>query len=140
MIGSFSPIVDELLGEIDDRLALLLPLIEAGQEGYISQNGIYFQGPVTHSAVPADGAEAAPDRLEYHLSDQVATWLDVAGGRFPATTMSAIEVHQSVGPDGPGWRAIVRTRIAGRLYQRVVGYGADMRLTRGWHEVVEEPV
>jgi hypothetical protein len=136
----FTTQVQNQLDIIDARLAQLLPLIEQGQEDYLAQAGVYFQGPVTHSVVPADGAEVEPDRLDYQLSDQAATWLDVAGGRFPATTMSAIEVHQSEGPDGLGWKVIVSTAINGVTYQRVIGYEADARLTVGWYEVIEEPI
>lgn len=132
--------MNEILNTIDERLKLLLPLIEQGQAAYLSQQGVYFQGPVTHSVIPADGAEVAPDRLGYRLTDQTTTWIDVAGDSFPAMTLSAIEIHQSVGPQGLGWMVIVSTELAGVQYQRVIGYGADIDQTVDWFEIGKDAV
>jgi hypothetical protein len=121
-----------ILYTIDQRLVALLPLIENRQEDHLAAYGRYWQGLATHSETPADGAEAAPDRLGLHPHYQQTSWADMAAGLFPEKTMSNLEIHQMQGSRGPGYTVILSVRIAGRLYQRVIGYAGAAGRGHDW--------
>jgi hypothetical protein len=123
---------DSANGDIDG----LVSSIAALQVSYFSTNGKYWQGLATHSAIPADAAEVAPDMLGDAPSDQVETWEDF-GVSLPGTTCVCLHVDTYNGSSGHGYVVRGQVVLDGTTYNRSVNVGPDYsHSTDGW-EIVE---
>jgi hypothetical protein len=132
------PTAQEIRDAIDSRMAGLLPQIAARQALYRAGRGRYWQGLETHAGVPEDGAQAAPDRLTAHPTDQPEDWAGGAMGPLPATLPMTLAVDVYDGPRGQGYVVRAQVRIAGQLWRRTFApaVGAETgRATSGWSRV-----
>lgn len=118
------------------------PMIRAQQAAYLAANGRYWQGLITHTAYPKDGATVVPDNLAAKPSYEALDWLDLNypkdGLGNPVAIASQAEIHQYLSVDGPGYVVIIRWQASDTLnvYERSVNYGPtseDWR-TRGWRQ------
>jgi len=126
---------EEIRGTVDTRLVGRWSEIQQAQAGYHATHGRYAQGLLTHSSIPADGVEAAPDRKHAKPTDQAESWEQLSN--LPATMMSALRLDVYDGPEGVGYVVVVGVRIGGRLWQKRINVGPETWRAHGWREVVE---
>lgn len=126
---------DEILAEIDSRLASRFPEITAAQAAYFDVHGRYAQGLETHSQAPADGTEAAPDRVSASPSDQAASWSDL--GSLPASMLSRLRMDAYEAPEGHGYVVVSEVRIAGTLWRKAVNVGPEPWRAHDWQAAPE---
>lgn len=108
------------------------------EAAYLAINGRYFQGIRTHSPVPADGSEGAPDRSR-KPTDQAEDW-NAAGFVLPAAMPASLAIHVYDGPQGKGYTAILEVLVAGKRWRRVESFGPEAaHRTRSWIETGEGP-
>lgn len=125
----------EIRQAVDTRLGTLWAAIQTRQDSYFATHGRYWQGLRTASSIPADGAESLPDvgTAQPHYQ---------SGAPWPATIRNttlpmAIEVHQYVSPQGPGYQATVTVTINGRTWARTAQHGPETWRAHGWREIPE---
>ena len=135
----------EVRDKANEILAPIWRAIQDRQAAYYAAHGCYWQGFITHSAIPADGVDVAPDRLLLHPTDQRETWVDV-GLELPNIPF-AIKVDVYKGPNiteefptGEGYSATVYVRYQGTLYSRTAQHGPEIWRVEEWREVTEESV
>lgn len=120
----------------DTFLNDFLAHIAARQDAYSAIHGKYFQGISTHSVVPADGFETAPD-LSVKPTDQAEDWDDI-GFILPDTLPCAVEIHTYDGPLGKGYDVILTVEVNGQKWQRAKSTGPEAHYrVHAWYEVVE---
>lgn len=86
--------------DIDAAVASLIADINAAQATYLAANGVYWQGLVSHTVIPADGGSVAADNLTSSPTDQEDTWEDFLGEDAPGSLPAAIYVHTYQKPSG----------------------------------------
>lgn len=126
---------DEILAEIDTRLAGRFGELSAAQDAYYAAHGRYAQGLDTHSTLPADGIEAAPDRSAAHPTDQAESWADL--GSLPAAMLSRLRMDVYESPQGHGYVVVSEVRIAGELCRKALNVGPETSRAHGWQGVAE---
>jgi hypothetical protein len=130
----------DILAEIDARMGGHMGTIAVAQAGYRAVNGVYAQGLLTHSTIPADGETVPADRLTDHPTDQPYSWADLAttyGLTFPSQPQAAVRVDSYNGPAGQGYVVVVVTEISGARWERAINVGAETWRTRSWTEIQE---
>lgn len=119
--------------ELWQRLQTLSPTIQTRQTTYKSLRGRYFQGLITHSVLPEDETEAAPDRLDAKPAGQLESWNDVFTN-FPATLPFAIEIHTYNDRKGnEGYIIVITLHINNRRWKRRHAFGGNPeQFITGW--------
>jgi hypothetical protein len=132
------PTLNEVRDTVNSWLAARWPLLVERQEAYFTIHARYFQGLWTHSVVPDDGAEIAPDQRTSKPGDQQARWADFFS--LPDVLPCALRIDVYEGDQGHGWTATVRVRVAGTIYQRIAHVGPQTWRVQNWDTVttVEE--
>lgn len=123
---------EEIFGLIDSAIATRWDLITAQQEALLQATGNYWQGLLTHSTIPADGAAIPPDRAGEKPSGQPYSWLDLQG--LPSEMASALRCDSYAGPQGKGYVLVMMVEIEGIVYERLINVGPEAYRSRGWHE------
>ena len=124
---------EEIQAEIDRRFELQRPYIESVQAQYFATHGRYFQGLSTHSVMPADGVEIAPDRGLERPSDQAEGWLDV--GQLPAQMLSQMEINVYDSSIGRGYFVVLEFRWEGSICRRQINFGPEESFGHDWRVV-----
>lgn len=110
----------------------------AVQEAYAaSHGGRYFQGILTPTTPPDDGAVVNPDQTK-KPTDQVERWLDVFTGAnaLPATNWPvSVSIDVYDGPDGKGWVVNVIYTKGGETWSRSFNTGPETWRERPWERV-----
>lgn len=116
-----------LLDDLQTRLDTFRTTFHPMQVAYAAAHaGRFFQGLATHSAIPQDGAEVAPDGLDTRPAYQAETWRDLFGLTFPNTLPFSLECHQYVNQAGQrGYFVVIRARVQGVTWRRSRGIGAE---------------
>jgi hypothetical protein len=122
---------------IDTWLVNRWPTITNRQALYLANNGRYWQGLITHSAVPAHTTtvtnNAAPDRWTFKPTDVDLNWADAfPGGWSNEAVSAAIKFDVYAGPQGQGWIGTIFVRFNGTLYDRAANWGPETWRTYGW--------
>lgn len=120
----------EVRDEIDLRVTAAWAAIQGAQAAYFAGHGHYWQGLPSHSSIPANGAEVAPDLAGESPSDQNETWSDM--GLLPALTLSRLRMDVYAGPAGPGYALISEVELGGAIWERVWHSGPETWRSFGW--------
>lgn len=119
--------------KVDQKLVLLWNVLLLRQIGHYQMYGSYFQGMITHSAIPADGTDVIPDNWGSKPTDQMTNWLDFWGSDLPADLPMAIVIDTYSGPLGSGFTATVYASYQGIYYTRSKSIGPESRYrTKQW--------
>lgn len=122
---------------VDDRLAALWTAIQNKEAQYAAAHGgRYWQGRVTHSVIPADGATATPDIGTATPTDQPDPW--PLALRQVAMEM-ALAINCYSGPQGDGYVATVFVSINGTVWRRAAQVGPETWRQHGWQSGVTSP-
>jgi len=120
---------------VDTWLTNRFSLLNSRQNAYFVSHGKYFQGLITHSALPAQTtaatAVAAPDGLTFHHADRSETWQDFLP-EINETLAGAIVIDVYDGPQGKGWIVTVYVRYNGTTYRRIKSVGPDTSRDAPW--------
>ena len=115
------------------------PKIVARQEAYAANhNGRYWQGIITPTVPPDDGASVAADYTK-KPTDQLERWADVfkAADALPANIPCQISVDVYDGPLGKGWTVTLQGTKASKMYTRTWNVGPETWRETAW--VVIDP-
>jgi hypothetical protein len=124
----------EIKTKVDDFLTNLWTTIKAREATYLAANGKYWQGLVTHSVTPAEGADVVPNLTATSKPTDIAEkWTDVF--TVPATMPCSVKVDTYSGPKGIGYVGTVRVSILGQTWERSQQFGPESWRTEGWHNV-----
>lgn len=133
------PSLAQVRNRVDDWLAARWPTVQARQATYAANHGgRYWQGLRNLSFEPLHTtqsfADATPDLMDSHPTDQAETWLDflpeIENVAIPACVI--FDVYQN--SDGWGYVATVMARHNGTIYRRSQnGAGTETWRTEGWH-------
>lgn len=120
---------------VDDRLSTLWSAIQTKENAYaLSNGGKYWQGLVTHSVTPSEGASALPDVGTKVPTDQNDPYpLALRNSTMPMSIM--IDVYD--GSLGKGYQATVRVSALGKIYERTAQVGNEAWRAQGWHEIID---
>jgi hypothetical protein len=112
------------------------PVLVRRQNHYFEAHGRYWQGILTPSMPPDDGADCAPD-WTCKPTDQAESWADRFSGldALPATMKAQLRVDAYDGPLGTGWSVSLRFQKAGKTYERTWAFGPEAR-DAAWREVI----
>lgn len=119
------PLPADLQSAADAVLTDLVNQLEIVQSDYITTNGRYWQGLVTHTSLPQDGQETVPNP-NVHPTDQADTWNNV-GIVLTSPAPIAVEVLAYDGPQGPGYVIIGSLVYDGERWIRSIGVGPELR-------------
>jgi len=126
---------------VDGWVSGRVAAFRAKQDAWLAGHGEYFQGLATHSAAPADGADAAPDRLDAHPEDRPHDWATFLGAPppvvLPPAMPAAITFNVYEGPLGWGWEMVAEFLYAGVRYRKVWNTGLESWRDADWFEVAE---
>ena len=127
---------EEIRDAVDAQYDSFAATIDTNQDDYIklSTNRGYFQGLRTHSTIPADGTETAPDRIRPgdRPTDQTAPWpQDI----FPARMSGALTINTYEGDSGIGEVRMLAVEIEGDYWQRDINRGPDRTRDKAWRIV-----
>ncbi|MFN3652224.1 MAG: hypothetical protein ACK47B_21815 [Armatimonadota bacterium] len=129
------PLTDEQAQVIRDaisaRLTAQWSYILSCQETYFAAHGRYAQGLRTHSEIPADGQELAPDLGMERPTDQAECWIDLA--MLPGSMLSAMEIDVYEGPQGHGFVVRLLVVLNGQLWVLERQHGPEAGRDRDWH-------
>lgn len=120
--------------KINNWLTARWPTVVARQDAHFALYGRYFQGLITHTALPADGEDALPDLLNRAPHYQTETWL-VFNALTALPIPCAVTIDAYHGPQGQGWVATVRGRLNGITWERSQNVGPETWRTESWHQV-----
>lgn len=120
--------------------ANIWPVVQSTQDAYVIANGRYWQGQITHNALPAHTIAAdndiPGDNLADTPSDLVESWLD----KFPALNgvnmPCSAKINIYDGPAGTGYVVELRFTHEGTEYVRVRNFGPETYRETPWTEVV----
>lgn len=129
-----SPSGAQTRAAIDAAVALHWTKIANWMNTYAAgHGGRFFQGLRSHTAVPANGLSAAPDRLSARPTDQAETLAALWGGaELPGLVPFALTVNVYDGPAGRGWEAVIEMVDNGQLWRRVVNSGPETWREQPW--------
>lgn len=127
--------LNQIRQAVNEWLAARWPLLIARQESYFVAHGRYFQGLWTHGSFPADGAETAPDGIAARPTDQAEGWPDLIS--LPDVLPCALRIDTYHGPQGYGWSARLRVRVAGVVYERIGQVGPETWRVQDWQAMPE---
>ncbi len=123
----------QIKSAVDTWLTPKWTAVQNLQATRLANTGTYFQGLITHLAIPADNASTAPDNLAAHPTDQADRWADFL--TLPATIPCGLRLDVYDGPDGMGFTATVYVVVLGTLYARTVQVGPETWRTAPWAAV-----
>src|SRR5689334_17422200 len=112
-----------LQSNIDAMLLSVAPQIATAQTLHLTAHGRCWQGKLTHTAIPADGALTAPN-LDAKPTDQPDSWRDLAIA-LPALMPAALSVEAYIGPQGPGYTIHAHVISGGVRYRRAIHSGPE---------------
>lgn len=123
----------QIRNAVDNRLAALLPRIQAAQEAYFAAHGRYAQFLRSHTVDPAEGASVTADNLSArpHYQAEAGTDLAAAWG-LPVSLEACLWCDQYQGPDGAGYVLAVEVTVLGNTYRRSYNVGPETWRTEGW--------
>ena len=123
---------------VDDKLDTLWAAIQSKEENYASShNGRYWQGLITRSIIPADGASELPDVGTKTPTDQPDPWpLALRNTSMPMTI--TIDVYD--GPLGKGFAATVKVSILGKVWSRTAQVGPETWRAMNWTDITPSAV
>ena len=103
---------------------------------YVAHNNRFWQGLITHSAIPfhqsAVTGDAPADRLSFHPTDQADTWEDMFPEWSSETFAAAAKIDVYNGPTGKGWILTVYVRFNGVTYARCKSFGPNTSFDFDW--------
>jgi hypothetical protein len=125
--------------KVDGWVGARMPAFQDTQEAWKLANGEYFQGLITHSSHPSDGADVAPDQLDSHPTDRPADWnafLDSAQVpiNIPPSMPAALIFNVYEGPGGWGWECRTEFDYSGLRYSKVWNTGPESGRNMDWVE------
>lgn len=124
------PTLAQIRTAVDNKLAALWPVVQAKQATYAANhNGRFWQGLVTRSIPPADGATALPDVGQKCPTDQPDPWPS-AILTTPMEMSLVIDVYS--GPLGDGYVATVQVTVLGQTYERAAQVGPETWRQYAW--------
>ena len=123
-------IPDHLQTRLDPLLEDVAAQVGAIQEAFRTVYGRYWQGARTHSAVPADGATAAPD-LSRKVLDQEESWGSF-GFDLPAEIEGALSVDVYQTREGHGYVVNAEVLAGGIHYRRAINHGPEFWRGHDW--------
>lgn len=124
---------EEILDLIDAYLVLVWDNVKYKQLEYydMCRCGMYMQGLISHSSIPADGDHQFPDLFLTHPSDFPASWLMMDILPFsPAPYAFRMDTYH--GPYGPGFTFTVTIEIRGQNWTRTLNYGGEIWRGHTW--------
>lgn len=110
------------------------PKIVARQEAYAANHsGRYWQGSITPSIPPDDGASMVADYTK-RPTDQVERWADIfkAADALPMSIPCQIQVDVYDGPLGTGWTVTLSGTKNGTRYSRTWNVGPEKWRAADW--------
>lgn len=117
----------------DAKLATLWTAVQNKEAAYFAANNRYWQGLLTHSVIPAEGAEVLPNigtASPSYQNDPYPSALRNVALPF------ALEIHQYVCPDGTkGYQAFIYVYVLGDLWTRSAQVGPETFRGYGWTKV-----
>jgi hypothetical protein len=119
--------------QVDDALTAAWAAIQSREDSYATaHSGRYWQGLLSHTAIPADGATATPDVGIRTPTDQPTVWpVGIRSTALPC----AIQIDCYDGPQGPGYQATVYVLISGNVWSRTAQVGPETYRVHGWSQV-----
>lgn len=124
----------EIKAKVDTFLTTMWNTIKNREATYLANNGKYWQGKWSHSGIPAEGNDVAPDRTATDRpTDIVEKWTDIF--TVPATMPCSVKVDVYNGPLGIGFVGTVQVSILGDVWERSQTFGPEDWKTQGWHKV-----
>ena len=127
------PISQQLLTKVNNALSDLAARVENRESIYFAQRGHYFQGLLTPSEIPIDGADTTPE-LTLKPTDQIENWM---AANLPASLPFAIRIDTHSGPLGQGYTESAWVKLSnGEIWMRSRGVGAYGVTTQGWDHVI----
>jgi len=126
----------QIQAQINNWRDTYAPRIISKQEAYLAAHGRYWQGILTPSAPPDDGASVAADWTR-RPTDQLDRWADVfaAADALPANIPAQIRVDVYSGPGGHGWTVTLIATKNGHTYYRTWNVGPETWRAQPWAEV-----
>lgn len=118
--------MSQLTDRIDARIDGLSMRLRQAQSDHIGRRGIYFQGPKTPTVEPVDGAQRVVDR-DAKVPGKPESWRDFIGTDLPVALDFSIEIHEYVGPKGPGWLLITSLVEGSARICRIRDFGLEGR-------------
>jgi hypothetical protein len=132
------PSLAQVRTRVDDWLEARWPTVQERQTSYAANHGgRYWQGLRCLSTEPlhttASFADATPDLMASHPTDQAETWTDflpeIAGLAIPAVVV--FDVYQNA--TGWGYVCTVLAKHNGTIYRRSQNVGSETWRTVAWH-------
>jgi hypothetical protein len=116
-IADIKNAVDTFVADNKDKL-------KNRQDQFKAKHGRFWQGPMTHTVTPDDGAVTAPD-LTIKANGYISTWGHVLKGAnaWPAIWPCACVVNVYVSPLGHGWTLTTLVTKNGKTHARVRDFG-----------------
>jgi len=123
------------LEKIDSQFATVEAEIDRVQSGYILTTGRYLQTLTTNPTTPDK-----PTLQNYLQSpSDVGISLSDLGATLPATLDIRFEVHEYMGPSGPGYRIIAYAIVDGQEYRKITHRGPEPGLrSTDWEPYVPD--
>jgi hypothetical protein len=115
---------------IDDAIAIRWESITAKQEYFYQARGLFFQGLLTHTELPKDGAEVPPDNAEAKPHYQNESWLDM--GELPPAMAAALRCDTYQSPNGAGYVITAEVEIDGTVYEKAINVGCEEYRSFNW--------
>jgi hypothetical protein len=119
-----------LQSSIDAMLLSVAPQIATAQALHVSARGRCWQGKLTHTAIPADGALAAPN-VDAKPTDQTTSWRDI-GIALPSLMEAALSIEAYLGPQGSGYVIHAHVISGGVRYRRAIHSGPETWREQNW--------
>lgn len=133
------PTLTQIKTRVNARTVALWTLLQARQEAYIQNNGIYWQGRITPRQIPAfsetDGRPLAADKTGDVAGSHSVSW-DTMLPEVKNTPLSAqLQVDTYKSSRGYGYALTMRLLYKGRLFSRTKHYGPETYIDESWREI-----
>lgn len=125
--------------KVDGWVGARLPAFRNTQEDWKAAKGEYFQGLISHTIRPNNGAETSPDNLAAHPTDRPSDWNDFLTFsqvpiNLPASLPAALIFNVYEGPGGWGWECRSEFDYNGLRYSKVWNTGPESGRNADWVE------
>jgi len=112
--------------------------IATKQTDYHTANSEYWQGLPTHSVIPVDDSDNAPDQLGGSVTGHTS-WTTF-GVTVPGVSNISFRVNAYISPIGEGYQVVGEIVLGTDTYTRGVNVGADSSFTTdGWLKNLNDP-
>lgn len=125
--------------KVDAWVGARLSAFRTKQEDWKTAKGEYFQGLISHTVRPKDGADVTPNKLTSHPTDRPADWNNFLTFSnppivLPASLPAALIFNVYEGPGGWGWECRSEFDYGTKRYSKVWNTGPESGRKADWIE------